>query len=90
MAEPIAVEVFLSEAGVCLALPRGCGIDQADALRVDMNAQTLHALRNGGVLPVDFPKLSQAHCQAIKGVTEVAVGEFVPQGVVQAYMLRVV
>lgn len=86
----LSVEVFLSEAGVCLAAPRGCGLDQADSLSVDVENRKVIAMLAGSELPVDLPMLSTAHCQALVDAGEVAVGEFVVQGVAGAYMVRVV
>lgn len=86
----LAVEVFMSANGVCLAVPRGCGLDQAESLRVDVERRTVTALRGGSELPVDLPSLSEAHCKALVNAGEVAIGEFVSQGVVAAYCLPVV
>lgn len=86
----LSIEVFLSAGGVCLSAPRGCGLDQADALRVDVAAQSLVALRSGSELPIDLPQLSAAHCQALVAVGEVSVGEFTARGAVGAYVLPVV
>lgn len=90
MLSVLSVEVFLSPEGVCLAVPPGCGLDQADSLRVDVASRRVAAMRRGSELPIDLPKLSAAHCEAIAQTEEVAVGEFVVQGVKAAYMLRVV
>ncbi len=85
----LPIEVFMSDKGVCVSVPRGCGLEHADALRVDVKRRSLVALRGGSELPIDLPALSEAHCKALVNAGEVAVGEFVVQGVVSAYCLPV-
>lgn len=89
MSTVLSLEVFLSRKGVCLAVPVGCGLDQADSLRVDIAGRRVAAIRHGSELPIDLPLLSVAHCEAIAQAGEVAVGEFVVQGVKAAYILKV-
>ena len=86
----MSVELFLSPAGVCLAVPRGCGLEQADTLQVNVATRKVRVLRRESELPIDFPPFSEAHCKALAGAGEVAVGEFAVQGVVAAYMVKVV
>lgn len=88
--QPLSIEVYLSANGVCLAVPRGCGLEQADALRVDVGKRSVVALRRGSELPIDLPALSEAHCLALLTAGEVAVGEFAVQGAAGAYSLAVV
>lgn len=89
MSDILSIEVFLSAAGVCLSVPPGCGLDQADSLRVDRRTRRITALRAGSELPVDLPVLSLAHCQALIDAKRVPVGEFLTQGAKGAYWLAV-
>lgn len=89
MSNDLSVEVFLSAAGVCLSVPPGCGLDQADTLRVDRRSRRMVALRAGSELPIDLPHLSSAHCQALIDAKRVPVGEFLTQGAKGAYWLTV-
>lgn len=85
----VPIEVFMSDKGVCLSVPRGCGLEHADALRVDVDRRSLVAMRGGSELPIELPALSEAHCKALVNAGEVAIGEFIVQGVVSAYCLPV-
>lgn len=89
MSEVMSMEVFLSAGGVCLSVPPGCGLDQADALRIDRRTRQIAALRAGSELPLDLPALSLAHCQALIDAKRVPVGEFLTQGVKGAYWLTI-
>lgn len=89
MSDSLSIEVFLSSAGVCLSVPPGCGLDQADSLRIDRRARRMVALRAGSELPIDLPELSLAHCLALIEAKRVPVGEFLTQGAKGAYWLAV-
>lgn len=89
MMEAISIEVFLSEGGVCLAVPRDCGLEFASMLLVDRKSCSLTAMSGDEILPVTLPNLSPAHCDALLTVGKIAVGEFVLQGVAAAYFLDV-
>ena len=85
----VPIEVFMSDNGVCLSVPRGCGLEHADALHVDVDRRSVVAMRGGSELPIELPALSEAHCKALVNAGEVAIGEFIVQGVVSAYCLPV-
>lgn len=90
MTQALPLEIFLSSQGICMAAPRGCGLDQAQRLEVDVNKRTVIAVKDGSVLPLDLPFLSSAHCQALAAAGNVAIGEFNVRGVSAAYHLPVV
>lgn len=85
----VSIEVFMSSTGICLAMPRNCGLEYADTLLVDAHDRSLTAVGNGVALSIELPNLSSAHCQALIRSGTVAVGEFNTLGVVVAYTLGV-
>lgn len=79
-------------AGLMLSVPHNCGLAQADSLRI--SGQTLLAVRNHSVLPLDFAKLThEARADlfslAVTG-QRVAVAEFTAIGLVNAYFLKLI
>lgn len=86
----VSVEVFLSATGIALSVSQGCGLEQADALRVESETGRIVALQGTSELPIDLPLLSQAHCQALLDAGRVPVAEFVADGMASGYMVGVI
>lgn len=92
----IPVEVFAAKdctgnlTGVMLAVPCRCGLKQADALRVD--GMRLLAIRDRSILPIDLPDLQEQTRNDLVAMaltnTRLAVGEFTPLGLFDAYFLK--
>lgn len=87
--QELPIEIFLSENGVCLSVPKDCGLEKADSLMVNVESQNIQAVCNGKVLPITLPKLEGAHCEALVRSGVVALGEFSVRGVLNAYCLPV-
>lgn len=86
----LSVEVMLSERGVALCVPADCGLSTAELLSVSVARREVFAMRQGSILPVDFPMLSAAHCAALLAAQSVPVAEFLPTGMKNGYFLPVV
>lgn len=77
-------------AGLMLSVPHGCGLEQADTLRV--NGLTVLAMRNQSVLPLDFANLMPATRADFLALSKtgqrIAVAEFTAIGLANAYFLK--
>ncbi|ART61526.1 hypothetical protein CBP36_21420 (plasmid) [Acidovorax carolinensis] len=91
----ISVEIFAAKdgagsiQGVMLAAPVGCGLKQADTLRV--HGTRLIALDNRSMLPIDLPVLNEAACKDLEAAISrgegIVVGEFTALGLADSYLL---
>jgi hypothetical protein len=91
----VPMEVFAakdSPLAVFLAVPRHCGLKEADTLRID--GVTVLAMRSRSILPIDFPELTQQSADRLAalahGGQQLAVGEFGALGLFDSYFLTVV
>ena len=77
---------------VVMAVPRRCGLMDGDTLRID--GLSMLAMRDRSVLPIDFATLTEKAVSfltaLVKEERRLAVGEFTPLGLVDAYFVNVV
>jgi len=91
----IPIEVFAAKdpsgalQGIMMTVPVGCGLKQADTLRI--HGTQLLAMERRSILPIDLPKLDE---ESLKDLLEtaklgqpLAVGEFTPLGLTDSYLL---
>lgn len=91
----IPIEVFAAKdevgayKGAMLAAPVGCGLKQADTLRI--HGARLIALEARSMLPIDLPLLDETSRRALVEAAAregtIAVGEFTALGLADSYML---
>ena len=93
----LSIEVFaakdsLGTLKVMLTVPCRCGLKSADTLRID--GSTMVAMRARSILPLDFPALTIGSREKLAYLAalgqRLAVGEFTPLGLSDAYFLEVV
>lgn len=96
---PLPVEIFAAKDSdgnlvglVVMAVPKKCGLMDGDILRVD--GLTMIALRDRSVLPLDFAALTARSSDYLKALANtgrrLAVGEFTPSGLIDAYFVDVI
>ncbi|CAN7779448.1 hypothetical protein LJR296_007897 [Cupriavidus necator] len=91
----IPIEVFAAKdpsgalQGIMMTVPVGCGLKQADTLRI--HGTQLLALERRSILPIDLP---QVDGESLKDLVEtaklgrlLAVGEFTAVGLADSYLL---
>lgn len=75
-----------------MAVPRGCGLREADTLRV--NNLSMVAIKNRSILPIDLPLLTESLRTRLMEFAannqRIPVGEFTARGVVEPYFLNLV
>lgn len=78
--------------GLMLSVPHGCGLEQADSLRV--SGLSMLATRNHSVLPLDFANLTLTTLANFRALAKtgqrVAVAEFTAIGLANAYFLKLI
>jgi hypothetical protein len=90
----LSVEYFAAKdnEGLIMTVPPRCGLNQADTLRV--SGLSVHALKDGSVLPVDLPDINEsvrAKLLALfSGGYRLPVAEFFARGLVDAYPLNII
>lgn len=92
----IPIEVFAAKdsagefTGVMMAVPKRCGLKQADTLRID--GTLLMAIRERSILPVDLPEMSEQSRANLIAMAHsgqrLAVAEFTALGLFDAYFLK--
>lgn len=95
--ELLAVEIFAAKdadvtgAGVFLAVPRKCGLWEADTLRI--NGLAMVALQRKSIMPIDFPPLTESVREKLVAWAAtrkpLPVAEFMAHGLYDAYYLNV-
>lgn len=91
----ISIETFAAKdpsgalQGVMLTVPVGCGLKQADTLRI--HGRQLLAMEQRSILPIDLPMLDQESLEDLLTMARsgrpIAVGEFTALGLVDSYLL---
>lgn len=91
----IPIEVFAAKdpsgalQGIMMTAPVGCGLKQADTLRI--HGTRLLALQQRSILPIDLPEVDEVSLKHLietaKLSGELAVGEFTALGLADSYLL---
>lgn len=91
----ISIEVFAAKdpsgalQGIMMTVPVGCGLKQADTLRI--HGSRLLAMERRSILPIDFPEIDEASLRDLvetaKRRGQLAVGEFTALGLADSYLL---
>lgn len=91
----IPIEVFAAKdpsgalQGIMITAPVGCGLRQADTLRI--HGTRLLALQRRSILPIDFPEVDEVSLrhlvESAKLRGQLAVGEFTALGLADSYLL---
>ena len=90
----LSVEYFAAKdpCGLLMSVPRDCGLVDGDCLRVD--GLRVEALRDGSVLPVDFPLLTEDVRAELVALSarggRLPVGEFMALGLYDSYYLSLI
>lgn len=91
----IPIEVFAAKDpsgalhGMMMTVPVGCGLKQADTLRI--HGMQLLAMERRSILPIDLPKLNEESLNDLVETAKLgrplAVGEFTALGLADSYLL---
>lgn len=91
----ISIEVFAAKdpsgalQGIMVAVPVGCGLKQADTLRI--HGSRLLAMERRSILPIDLPEVDEASLRDLIATAnqrrQLAVGEFTALGLADSYLL---